>query len=272
MSYCNNDEFMTEIFGVCYFLSILHVYAILCKKYKRFIMKITILSLLIMLTTLFFIGCATNTTGYGTHVKRETTLHNAVQKEDITQVKQLIKKGANVNARANGYEKFTPLHLASSPYECLGSPCTISPGLKKNQVKIITLLIKHGADVNAKSTSGNTSLNDAAICNAVNTAQLLIDSGADLNHRGNQYTALEIASSRGPDVAILLIKKGAKVNTFDPYTKTSPLHTAAMCGHRKLVKVLLEHGADVYVKDKFGKTPLDKAKDPIIIDLIKRYR
>ena len=231
-------------------------------------MKITILSLLISLFV--STGCGTQMDVNSINKAKATPLHIAAEEGDVKIAKLRIKTVPNVNSKA-GYYNTTPLYSATRNDACLGSPCTISPGVKKNQVKIVALLIKHGAEVNAKLRDGSTALSGAAICNAVDVAQLLIDSGADLNHRGHQYTALEIASSRGPDVAILMIKKGAKVNTFDYYTKTSPLHTAAKCGHRKLVKVLLQHGADMNVKDQWGLTPLDKAKDPIIIDLIKRY-
>lgn len=198
-------------------------------------------------------------------------LHDAARMGDLNKIKQLINEGGDVNAKA-GHYGITPLYSAArSDASCLGYSCTISPGVKEGQVEIVELLIKHGAEVNAKLRDGSTALYAAAICNAVDVAQLLIDSGADLNHRSNQYTALEIASHRGPDVAVLMIKKGARVNTFDYYTKESPLHTAAKCGFQELVKALLQHGADVNVKDMRGLTPLDRAKDPIIIDAIERH-
>lgn len=39
----------------------------------------------------------------------------------------------------------------------------------------------------------------------------------------------------------------------------TPLHDAAANGHFKLVKLLVEKGADIYAKNSKGKTPLDTA-------------
>lgn len=39
----------------------------------------------------------------------------------------------------------------------------------------------------------------------------------------------------------------------------TPLHDAAANGHFKLVKLLVEKGADIHAKNSKGKTPLDTA-------------
>lgn len=200
---------------------------------------------------------------------KRTPLHYAAEEGHVAAAELLIEKGADVNAQA--HYGVTPLYLASRSDECLNPPCRVSPGVSKGQRSIVELLIEHGADVNAMLMDGITPLMGAAICNAVDVAQLLIDHGADLNHRGNQYTALEIASSRGPNVAILMIKSGAEVNASDKYTKSTPLHTAVGCGYVELVEVLLQHGADLYAKDNWDSTPIDRAKDPRIIDAINRH-
>jgi ankyrin repeat protein len=60
------------------------------------------------------------------------------------------------------------------------------------------------------------------------------------------------------DAAKLLLEKGAEVNAVPPgfdYSGTA-LHNAAHHGHRALVEFLVEHGADVNLKDtKVGSTP-----------------
>jgi ankyrin repeat protein len=57
----------------------------------------------------------------------------------------------------------------------------------------------------------------------------------------------------------LLLEHGADPNIQDRYGWTS-LHEAAIRGFVNVVKLLLEYGADPTVKDKDGRTPLDLAR------------
>jgi ankyrin repeat protein len=78
------------------------------------------------------------------------------------------------------------------------------------------------------------------------------------------------------DAAKLLLEKGAAINAipagFD-FAGTG-LHYAAMNGHRALVELLLERGADPAIKDtKIGADAAGWAahgKQPEIVELLKR--
>jgi ankyrin repeat protein len=78
-----------------------------------------------------------------------------------------------------------------------------------------------------------------------------------------------------PDAANLLLKKGAQINVipggFD-YAGTG-LHYAALNGFRSMVEFLIQHGADVHIKDaKVGGTAADWAdygKQPELRDYLK---
>ena len=66
-----------------------------------------------------------------------------------------------------------------------------------------------------------------------------------------------------------LIAKGANVNAAWRYGET-PLFFACDRGFASVVKVLLEHGAEVNVKDSFyGMTPVTRAADKDRVDIVK---
>src|SRR6185369_16166430 len=115
---------------------------------------------------------------------------------------------------------------------------------------------------------GATPLMRASKVSDATLIRLLLDKGADPNLRlRNETTALMIAASRaarnsGPeqqtiDAMQLLIAKGADVNAANDNGE-SALHIAVARGDG-LVRFLAEHGADLMLKDKSGRTPLDVA-------------
>lgn len=57
---------------------------------------------------------------------------------------------------------------------------------------------------------------------------------------------------------MILVKAGANVNAKGLDDDT-PLHDAAIVGQLKLVKMLVERGADPCYKNRKGKTPCDVA-------------
>ena len=72
-------------------------------------------------------------------------------------------------------------------------------------------------------------------------------------------TPLHIAAtSSNPEIAKLLVARGANVNARDN-NGTTPLHIAAYTGRKELVEFFLSKGADAYAKDFKNETPRDKA-------------
>src|SRR5262245_829409 len=66
-----------------------------------------------------------------------------------------------------------------------------------------------------------------------------------------------------------LIAKGANVNASWRYGET-PLFFACARGFASVVRVLLEHGAEVNVKDTFyGMTPVTRAADKDRVEIVK---
>jgi len=128
--------------------------------------------------------------------------------------------------------------------------------------ELAELLLKHGADPNARDAVGNTPLYYAAVFCCVEVAELLLRHGADVK-RGNPL--YEAVSGGCRAVAELLLRHGADPNMEDGWG--IPLHAAVWRGDAMLVELLLRHGADPNVRDSAGNTALHKAVEYGVTDI-----
>ena len=67
---------------------------------------------------------------------------------------------------------------------------------------------------------------------------------------------------------------GADVDATVEEDRTTPLHGAALNGHKEVAELLIAKGANVNAKDGFGRTPLDWAiinKYTELADLLRKH-
>jgi ankyrin repeat protein len=118
------------------------------------------------------------------------------------------------------------------------------------------ILAKHPSPPNA------TALYYASLCGFSGVANYIICThGEDVNAKSGYYeTPLQAASYKGHvDVVRVLLDHGANVNTMDK--KNTPLSSACRGGHLEIMGLLLEHGADVDVWYDSDDFVLHRASD-----------
>ena len=125
------------------------------------------------------------------------------------------------------------------------------------------LLRHNGADTDVQGISGANPLHAAVCSGNLEVVRILIECVPAHVHATGEYGSPLYWASEAPNfndgsVIRLLLEHGADINAQDGLYGT-PLHGASTFGRLETVRLLLEHGADVEVKDNDGKTALQVA-------------
>ena len=167
-------------------------------------------------------------------------------------VADCIEGGADVNASfdytlggASQPDGSTPLHFASA---------------WARDPRVVSLLARAGAEVNALTASAETPLH-AAARSTDNPAMIvaLVEAGAELDvwsravHSSYGYTPMHkaVERNRNPAVTAALIEAGADIHARQEDGPT-PLHDA---GSPEAVALLLEAGADIEARANYSRWP-----------------
>ena len=155
---------------------------------------------------------------------------DAARRGDIERVRQLLRKGADVNtAQGDG---MTALHWAA----------------ERGDEKLTEVLIYSGANVDAGTRIGRyTPLHLASRGGHLETAKALLKAKANpvAATTNSGVTPLHLAAASGnPDVVTALLESGADVNAREASWGQTPLIFAAAGGRVETINVLVEAGAD----------------------------
>ena len=195
----------------------------------------------------------------------------AAAKGDFAKVCSEVSKGADVNV-ANGDGRTALMRSA-----------------KRGYTDIVRFLLDNGADTHARDKNNKTALMGAAKKGHVEICRMLVHAGADVNSHDNKgRTALMRAALLGEgETVAYLVSKGADVNARDEQGRTAlmeavnaynsdiiadnrgctALMRAAYIGYPELVKTLLDHGADKYIKDNEANMAIHYVRKECLADL-----
>ncbi|XP_004911093.1 poly [ADP-ribose] polymerase tankyrase-1 isoform X4 [Xenopus tropicalis] len=186
-------------------------------------------------------------------------LFEACRNGDVSRVRRLLEPG-NVNAKDMAGRKSTPLHFAAGEYK---KDELLEAARSGNEEKLMALLTPLNVNCHASDGRKSTPLHLAAGYNRVRIVQLLLQHGADVHAKDKGgLVPLHNACSYGHfEVTELLLKHGACVNAMDLWQFT-PLHEAASKNRVEVCSLLLSHGADPTLVNCHGKSAVDMAPTP----------
>ena len=198
----------------------------------------------LVLLTLFVSSCTSPR-------KLDSSLYAAVLKGDLREAENLIEQGAGIEESPDG-QSFIEIAIIHN---------------RSNRSQMVSLLLDHGADPDAKDDGGVCPLTKAFLFNKLSPEVLdvLLKYGADLNQEDrNGNTVLSLAISQpvpDPEFVRLFLAKSADPNQRNKKGETA-LHQAVF--HRRsrqteIVDMLIKNGADVNIKDERGQIALNKA-------------
>ena len=170
-----------------------------------------------------------------------TDFTKAAKFNDIATVKSLVSKGISPN-------------LSDPKGELM-----LNLAIKDNSVDVFSYLVSNKTtDVDLSNKYGETPLMIASIEGNMPFVKVLVEQRkAKINHSG--WTPLHYASAKGHlDVALYLIANGAMIDSLSPGNVT-PLMMAVQSGNELLIKLLLDKGADLQLRNSQGYTAIDIA-------------
>ena len=177
----------------------------------------------------------------------------------------LVQKGANINIRNNSGEMPTDsLKVDWAATQFIVQLLQIQVDREKvetGRAKVAKLLSQQGAQTGFAGFAGND-IWSAVGSGDIETVKQQLAKGADINAQGGEYgiTPLSWAALLSQtQTAELLIQRGANVNSKNRDGSTS-LHSAAFLGRHEIATLLVQKGADVNARNNEGTTAMDALK------------
>lgn len=208
----------------------------------------------------------------------ETILHTAAEAGDEALMKLILEKGSDVNAlddsletaahraASGGFEEILRmLHAHGANMDGLddGKTSPLHRAASSGYFRSMRFLVECGADPKRRDLSGDSVLHEAARGGNIESVQFLLDCGADINAKNGEGESVLHTScgNEDEDVFMFLVEHGAVTGHGDAADAGSLLLTASSHGSERIVRYLVERGADIAYTDSESNTPLHAAAD-----------
>ncbi len=206
-----------------------------------------------------------------------TPLARLIMDEDIAQLEAALHAGLDINAAFDIAAYVTEPPIVLALYE--NKPAVIKwlVAQKANlnskekpaivaaaancSIEIMELLLNNGAQIQAKDKVGKTAMNAALYNKRHDVMKFLLAHGYKMREDG--ISLRQVVAARDQQAVALLLAHGADVNfhlpdMVYPYNP-SPVAAAAGNNDMAMVQLLVQHGADITVKDTYGERPYNLA-------------
>ena len=172
-----------------------------------------------------FVRCSVCTTiclailaGCNNQDRLQEEFFRAIRTADMSLLHAVIEKGVDADATKDGW---TALHMVLDVGHTPNVPAQV-------RAEIVSMLVEHGASVDARNTLGITPLFLASVYDYRQACELLIEAGADVNAVDNHgaFPLIMATEACNPEIVKLLLKAGADPDARDKAGRGA-LHRAA---------------------------------------------
>ena len=194
---------------------------------------------------------------------------------DVAMLQLLIDAGADVNAAVDDSKRF-PVSLAADSGDLskllslldagadvnAASPQGYTPLINvlyhlwddQKLLPVVELLVKHGADIDAVTSYGESPLTTAAFQGRLDVVRFLLDAGANAERLA--WTPAMMATCLGTLEELQgILDKGGELDQRDYFDRTVWL-LSAIVGDVRKAQLLHEHGIDIEERGRMGDTAL----------------
>ena len=182
-----------------------------------------------------------------------TPLQIAVRDNKNEFAEELLKHGANPNCHeiSEFGVKDTLLHIAC----------------RNENVLLVKILLKYGTNVNGLDHNNKSPLHSALMLDGSESRneiiKELLENGANVDIKTtDNETALHYAADQDEipeDLFQYILKQCQDLNAKSSEDELTALHLASEAGYESFVKTLLNHGADINIRNCDGYNPLENA-------------